>query len=178
MYLLESNIETNVLRQGDIVSEVQYLGCINLNNILMHYNTNGEKESWSFKIPPIIGPAMVISHSCELDHSNGIKITSIILCPLRDINKATSPDKIEELKSTNLISEDTETTYLKYFYIQPHSYLPFPDGAIVDFSKCFSVHKSAYENLVSKKVLQLNSDVANNMALKFSLYFYRRQNTA
>ena len=178
MYLLESNIENTVLRQGDIVSEVQYFGCINVNNILMHLNADGEKESWSFKIAPVFGPAMVISHSCELDPSNGIKITSIILCPLRDINKATSPDKIEELKSTNLINENTETTYLKYFYIQPHSYLPFPDGAIVDFSKCFSLHKSSYENLVSKKILQLNDDIADNMALKFSLYFFRKQNSA
>ncbi len=149
MYLLESDIEHDILRQGDIISEIQYFGSINLNNILHHQNVSGNIESWGFKNKPVFGPAVILSHSCELDPSNGIKLTSIILCPLRDINKATSPDKVEELRNTNIITSETEATYLKYFYLRPHSYLPFTDGAIADFSKCFSIHKSMYSSIAS-----------------------------
>ena len=38
----------------------------------------------------------------------------IILSPLRDVNSATSPDKVEELRNTNLITQDSKYSYLKY----------------------------------------------------------------
>jgi hypothetical protein len=171
--MAESDIEKNVLRQGDIVNDVQYLGCINTNNIRFQINADGQKDGWSFRNAPIFGPAMVVSHSCELDRQNGIKITSVILCPIRDISKATASDKFDELKQTNIITDETEVSYLKYFYLQPNHLLPYHSGAVVDFSKGFSVHKNAYDDLVNKKILQLTESVAINMSLKLSLYFYR-----
>jgi hypothetical protein len=178
MFLSDQDIEQESLRQGDIISEVQYFGCMNINNILTHQNAAGTIESWGFKIAPVIGPAIILSHSCEIDKANGIKLTSIILSPLRDINSATAPDKIEELKHTNFITHDSEFSYLKYFYISPHKKLPHKDGAVVDFSKCFSLHKSAYDTILSNKIIQLKQEISDNLALKFSLYFYRKKNIA
>jgi len=130
-------------------------------------------KSWTVNTPPKITHSMVLSHSCEIDLVNKIKLTSIILAPLRDLNKATEKSKIEELINSNYLTPDTTASFLKYFYINPHEILPYSEGAVVDFSKCFSIRKNSYKILVENKCLQLKEDVANKMALKLSLYFYR-----
>ncbi len=177
MYLLEDQIERNSLRQGDIISEVHLLGTINLSTI-SYMVSNDTRIGWYIPKPPDFRPAIILSHSCEIDLLNDIKLTSIILAPLRDINKATGPQQIEELKQSNIIDESSTYSYLKYFYIEPNPLIPFDDGAIVDFSKCFSVRNQSYKDLLSKKIIQMRKDIANKMALKLSLFFYRPEETA
>jgi hypothetical protein len=117
---------------------------------------------------------MVLSHSCEITLENDIKVTSIILAPIRDVHRATSPDKLQEVIESNIIDPENPTSsYLKYFYLEPHEKIEFTDGGIVDFAKLFSVHKSSHQRLVESKILQLKPDVANRMAFKLGLYFYR-----
>jgi len=174
MYLEAAQIETQVLRQGDIVSQIQIIGAINLNGLLFQMDQQGRKTAWSVPKPPDFADAMLLSHSCEIDTANEIKITSIILAPIRDINKATSPDKIQEVINSNLINEETQMSYLKYFYIEPQPLLVYKNGAVVDFSKCFSLRNNCYESILAKKILQLQPDVANRMSLKLALYFSRR----
>ncbi len=177
MYLPEDQIERNILRQGDIISEVHLLGAINLSTI-NYMVSNDTRIGWFIPKPPDFRPAIILSHSCEIDPSNDIKLTSIILAPLRDINKATDPQKIEELKQSNIIDESSTYSYLKYFYIEPNPSIPFDDGAVVDFSKCFSVRNKSYNDLLSQKIIQMREEIANKMALKLSLYFYRQKETA
>lgn len=178
MYLDKENTEIRVLRQGDVLEGVHTLGAINLNELNYEINSTGEKIATRIPLKPVFGYVMVLSHSCEIDPSNSVKLTSIILAPLRDVNKATSPDKIKELIDSNILDPSSESTYLKYFFIKPVDILPFPDGAVVDFSKCFSIRNKSYETLLHKKVLQLKKDVSNKMALKFALYFFREEKLA
>jgi len=120
---------------------------------------------------------MVLSHSCEIDPQNKIKLTSIILAPLRDINTATAPNKIQELIDSNEIDKtEPQASYLKYFYVHPNENLKFDRGAIVDFSKCFSLRRQAYAMLLSNKILQLSDEATSSMALKLALYYYRNGN--
>lgn len=175
MYLDNINTEIRVLRQGDVLKDVHTLGAINLNELNYEINSAGEKIATRIPLKPHFGYVMVLSHSCEIDPTNSVKVTSIILAPLRDVNKATSPDKIKELIDTNILDLTIESTYLKYFFITPVDSLPFPDGAVVDFSKCFSIRNKSYDTLLQKKVVQLKKDVANKMALKLSLYFFREK---
>ena len=100
-------------------------------------------------------------------------MTSIVLAPIRDVNSATSPDKVEELIETNFISDTTEQTYLKYFYIEPHDELAFPKGGVVDFSKCFSIRKQSYGDLLKSKTIQLELPVVSHLSRKLALYFHR-----
>jgi hypothetical protein len=116
---------------------------------------------------------MVLSHSCEISLENKTKLTSIILSPIRDINSATSADKIEELKRTNLIDLSSDRSYLKYFYLEPNDKLQYKTGGVTDFSKCFSVRKNSYDFLVKKKILQIKPEIRNKMSLKLALYFNR-----
>jgi hypothetical protein len=173
MYLDNSKFEKDILRQGDIIKNVLLLGAINLNGIQYNIDQQGNKKGWTVSQQPKFSEAIVLSHSCEIDTSNRIKLTSIILAPLRDINKATAKTTIDELKSSNIINSDTKFSFLKYFYIEPNSFLTYPDGAIIDFSKCFSVKKESYNNLLTNKILSLTNEAADCMALKFGLYFYR-----
>ena len=176
-YLPDDAIELGVLRQGDIIDQVHILGALNLNAI--SYMTNGDRSTlWCVQNEPKFGPAAVLSHSCEIDPTNDVKLTSIVLAPLRDINTATDPRKIQELVESNIIGEDTQFSYLKYFFLEPHEALPFERGVVIDFSKCFSVRNKSYAQLVQQKKLQLVEAVADQMALKLSLYFYRVQRTA
>jgi len=132
---------------------------------------------WSIPSPPNYGDAMVLSHSCEIDPQNKIKLTSIILAPLRDINTATAPNKIQELIDSNEIDKtEPQASYLKYFYVHPNENLKFDRGAIVDFSKCFSLRRQAYAMLLSNKILQLSDEATSSMALKLALYYYRNGN--
>jgi len=173
VFLQENAIERDILRQGDIISNILILGAININGIQFQVDQKGEKKFWSVSQQPKYSDAMILSHSCEIDPSNSIKLTSLILAPLRDINKATNPSKIEELKKSNYIDSSVQASYLKYFYIHPHPMLSYDDGAIVDFSKCFSLKKESYNMLVERKIIQLNDDAIDKMSLKLALYFYR-----
>jgi len=137
---------TPALRQGDIISSVHILGAINLKTV--QYTATSDAigksgyQSWQVPKPPEFLDAMVLSHSCEIALENKAKLTSIILAPVRDIHTATSQERIEELISSNLIDKDEpRASYLKYFYLEPNTQFQFERGAIVDFSKCFSVRK-------------------------------------
>jgi hypothetical protein len=174
MYLDDANLETAVLRQGDVLSNVQILGAINLNSILYLTNAQNKKTSWTIPNSPQFADVIVLSHSCEVSLENNIKVTSIILSPLRDVNTATAPEKIEELKRSNYIESGTEASYLKYFYLSPSAKLQYKNGVIADYSKCFSVRKNSYELLLRKKILQLTPEAREKMAIKLAIYFYRK----
>jgi len=164
------------LTQGDIIDGIHLLGAIKLGAIQVTNNQQGEAVSWTIPAKPKLGQVMVLSHSCEIAKENNIKLTSIILAPIRGADTATSKDKLAELISSNILTENTEASYLKYFYIEPHEKLSCSKdeyGGVVDFSKVFSVHKSALQSLEQNKTLQLQSHVASAMALKCALYYHR-----
>jgi hypothetical protein len=176
MFLGDEQIERGILRQGDIISKVHLLGAINLSNIYYSSPAGSPNEysSWSILNAPKFGDAMVLSHSCEIALENRVKLTSIILAPLRDIHKATEQERIRELIASNLIDiDDPKPSFLKYFYVNPNPKLQYSDGAIVDFSKLFSVRKKAYDALLDNKIIQLSENAISSMALKLSLYFHR-----
>lgn len=173
MYLADEQIERNILRQGDIISGIHIAGAINLNSIRYEIDISDKKIAWTVPQEPKLGDVMVLSHSCEIDPSNKTKLTSIILAPIRDLNKITDNRKREELIETNLINDSTTMSYLKYFYLLPNPMLTYQDGAVVDFSKCFSVRNKCYDLLVKNKLLQLKTELADQMALKLAIYFRR-----
>ncbi|MHA1280578.1 MAG: hypothetical protein ACTSQ8_25760 [Candidatus Helarchaeota archaeon] len=177
MFLNEESVERDTLRQGDIVKDVHLLGAINLNGLYYSSPAGNPKELASWNVPnkPNFGNAMIVSHSCEIARENKVKVTSIILAPLRDIHKATAKERIDELIKSNLIDQaNPSASFLKYFYIAPNSVLEYTDGAIVDFSKIFSVRNKCYDSLLDKKVVQLTEDASSSMALKLALYFHRK----
>ena len=173
MYLSDEHIEAHVLRQGDIIQNVHVLGALNYKGITYNYDNTGAPTGWEIKRPPELGHSLVLSHSCEIEESNGVKLTSIILAPIRDIHTATKAEKIEDLIASNLITDETTVSYLKYFYLESNPKLPFDNGSIADFSKLFSVRKQCYDFLLANKILQLQEDRAKQMALKLALYFSR-----
>lgn len=176
MYLDQASIELDALRQGDIIQNVELVGAFNLNSVQRTLNSRDEVVAWSTASPLKKAAVMILSHSCEIDLENDIKVTSIILAPIRDVNQATSPEKIREVIESNIIDpENPKETYLKYFYLAPHEKLGFANGGVVDFSKLFSVHKSSYDRLLKSKILQLQSEIATQMAYKLGLYFFRRE---
>ena len=174
MFLEEELVEQSSLRQGDIVSKVHLVGAINLNAVIFNEN-QGKRVGWQIPAEPLFGDAMIISHSCEIAPENKVKLTSIILAPLRDINGATDPAKVTELVQSNIITSETTASYLKYFYVEPNPKLEFQMGSVVDFSKCFSLRKNCYDLVLERKILQLRPEVAFQMARKLSLYFHRAE---
>jgi hypothetical protein len=176
MFLGDEQIELGTLRQGDIISQIHLLGVINLNGILYSSTAVNPKEysSWSVPAAPKFGDTMVLSHNCEIALENKVKLTSIILAPLRDIHKATDKERIQELIDSNMIDKSNhKASFLKYFYVSPNSNLEYNDGAVVDFSKLFSVRNQSYNALLEKKIAQLSENAIASMALKLSLYFHR-----
>ena len=173
MYMNSNEIERDVLRQGDIISNTQMLGAINLRGITFLNNNKNEKVGWQCNSKPIFGYAMVLSHSCEIAPENNVKLTSIILAPIRDIDKATDPSKIEDLKKSNILTHETKYSFLKYFFLEPTPKIDFSNGSIVDFSKIYSLRKESYDDVLSKKILQLRDTVVENISLKLAVYFYR-----
>lgn len=178
MFFSDDQIERDVLRQGDIIAQVHLLGAINLNSIQYSSAMNSENYlGWAIPLPPKFGDAIVLSHSCEIAPENRTKITSVILAPLRDLNTATSEDRVKELIDTNLIDRTKpQASFLKYFYLPPNPNLKYTEGSIADFSKCFSVRKQSYDLLVKNKIAQLSRDSVSSLALKLALYFHRTGN--
>lgn len=120
MYVSSSEMVLSDLRQGDIIKNVQIFGAIHYGSVHFITNQNGENIAWQSNTKPTIGYAIVLSHSCEIARENGVKLTSIVLAPLRDIETASRPEKIAELIASNKISEGTEFSYLKYYYLEPN----------------------------------------------------------
>lgn len=177
MYILPTDkyFIKDSLRQGDILKNIFHFGVLNRNNISFLYNSTSNPTAWQFNNPPEEGPVIVLSHSCELDKiNNGLKVTSIIVAPIRDLNKATKFEKLEELKKTNKLSEDSAQSFLKYFYLEKLEDLSHKDGSVVDFSKPFSYRKNSYEYLLENKIAQLEDEMVAAFSLKLSLYFYRK----
>ncbi len=173
MFLEPSAVDKSSLFQGDVLVDVQLLGAITLSSITYATDRQGTQNGWIVSQKPDFGVAMVLSHSCEIDRSNSVKVTSIILAPLRDLNKITKPDKLQELIDSNDIDEKTTFSYLKYYYLRPYPEIGFPEGAVVDFSKCFSVRNKSYDILLKQKRAQLQDSAVISMARKLALYFYR-----
>lgn len=174
MYLTKDEMISTELRQGDILREIQIFGAIHYGSIQLITNqTTKENVAWQSSTRPSIGYAIVLSHSCEISKENGIKLTSVVLAPLRNIETASRPEKIEELIASNDLNEASEFSYLKYFYLEPSDDLPFPKGAIVDFSKIFSIKKDSYDFLLAHKVLQLNDRTQISLAKKHAVFYFR-----
>jgi len=175
-YVGPGDLETGSLRQGDILSDVQLVAAINYNLVTHHQpaNPKATPTAWTVAAAPERGFAAVLSHCCELDKSNTVKLTSVVLAPVRDVSKATKKDKLQDLISSNILDPTAPSpSFLKYFYLDPHNLLGFQLGAYIDFSKLFSVHKNTYDELLGKKILQLTEDARQGMALKLGAYFYR-----
>jgi hypothetical protein len=173
MYLEKQDTDYSLLKQGDILEGIQILGAINLGSINIVTNFKGEQVSWAASVKPTFSHAIILSHSCEIDPSNKVKMTSIILAPLRDVNNASPEEKIKDLISSNFIDEKSDHSYLKYFYLVAHESLPYTNGAIADLAKCFSVRKNSYDILLSHKVLQMKPEVIGHLSFKTALYFHR-----
>lgn len=180
MYRTKDETEYGTLRQGDIIRGIHCLGAINLNTIIYGApntatDTRKDALSWTVNNPPSIADVMVLSHSCEISLDNKIKLTSILLAPIRNAHNATAPHMLKTLIDSNIIEDGLEGSFYKYFYLTPHAGLEHKDGAIVDFSKSFSVRNKSYNELASNKIIQLTDMIVDKMALKLSLYYYRTQ---
>lgn|GEM_PF-1903788 len=176
MFELTANYDNEALLQGDIIKDIQFFGAIKESNLTKTESRGGRILNWGINSAPLMGTAIVLSHSCEISKENGVKLTSIVLAPLRNIQNATKVDKVRELIDSNYITESSPFSYLKYFYIEPNEKIvEFPEGCVVDFSKCYSIHKDSLESLISKKVLQLKPEIQDAFSLKLALFFYRNK---
>jgi hypothetical protein len=177
MYIAPQELDGSSLLQGDVLRDIHLLGALHYSEIFLSTPASGgDPQGWTVPKPPLLGDAVVLSHSCEVARENGVKLTSIILAPLRDVSSATRPDKLDELIASNLIDSSNPTaSYLKYFYLEAHHALKYTKGSVIDFSKLFSVRKNSYDYLLSRKVLQLTESTRDSMALKLALYFHRSQ---
>ncbi len=155
------------LRQGDILKDIPIVSAVDLNR----YNEIGA-VSWAVAAKPERGACMVLSHSCEIDLRNKVKVTSLILAPIRDC-RVVSRDKLDLLKNSNDLKDGATHTFLKYFYLERHPGIPIDGESVVDFSKLFSLRKNAVESLSKTKVAQLTTDAVTQMARKLAAYFYR-----
>lgn len=175
MFLSREESDFTSLRQGDILKDIVLLGAINRNNVLYVSQPGSESNDfWMYKEKPENGYVMVLSHCCELDRRNGMKVTSIIVAPLRDINKASRPEKVQEIIDTNIIDkEHPSKSFLKYFFLNPYPPIQYTEGCVVDFSKIFSFKNSSYDYLLENKILQLNNEYRDHMSFKLGLFFYR-----
>ena len=182
MYLAQGE-QSNSLRQGDILKNLQVLGTIDYHQVTSPSGLPGmarrEPQSWSVTATPKFRDCMVLTHCCDLDRENENKVTSIILAPLRDVHTATKPEKVDELIQSNDITQPgVKASFLKYFYVDREAKLMARNGAIVDFSKCFSIRNKAYDYLLERKLLQLTDTVRLSMSLKLALYFHREDTVA
>lgn len=168
MYLPDDEIEFGVLRQGDILQDVPLVGAIALDRYAILSDV-----AWSVATKAESGFSIVLSHSCEIASENEVKVTSLILAPVREASGAAPPEKFELLKSSNILTPAVTVSFVKYFYLEPNEKLPFPKGAIADFSKLFSLRKQAVTDLIPRKVLQLKPELSAAMAKKLAAYFYR-----
>lgn len=177
-YVTQGEFDGQSLWQGDVIRDVHLLGAICYRDLSSPTNSMGEQMNhWTVSKKLEAGTVAVLSHSCEVAKENGVKLTSIVVAPLRDVSSATEQSKISELIESNRLG-DGGFSYLKYFYLPSSPAMNFPRGAVIDFSKLFSIRKSSYDFLLSRKILQLDEETRQSMAIKLAVYFYREREAA
>lgn len=167
MFLPDSEMDRDVLLQGDIIKNIPLLAVLEIDKVIE------VGQSWGYANPLKYSFCAVVSHSCEIAEENGVKVTSCILAPVRGADGATTDAMFEDLKRGNELVSGSGN-YLKYFYLEPNGALPaFARGSIVDFSKIFSLRKTSIPQLIQNKILQMSSEAALQLARKSAYYFYR-----
>lgn len=168
MFLDSGQSNFSALFQGDIVSNAALLGAIDAGSAV----SIPSSAAWAVGGKLEFGFAAILSHSCEISVETGIKVTSCILAPLRDVSSATPVEKLQLLIESNDVKGD-QPTFLKYFYLPPHTQIGHVKGSVVDFSKLYSVRKGYLDLLRTKKILQVTPECRAQLAKKLALYFFR-----
>lgn len=85
-FLETASIERDSLRQGDLIREIHLVGSLCFKDVSVPNSVGGGQSQkwWSVHGELPTGPVVVVSYCCEIDRSNAVKLTSIILAPVRD----------------------------------------------------------------------------------------------
>ena len=166
MFVPDVEADFNALLQGDVVADVPVVATLELDKISLI-----GPQAWAHAAPLKNMHCVVLSHSCEIAPENGEKVTSCILAPLRKADGATTPELTSVLQQ-NALGPGTKT-FFKYFYIPPIEKLPNANGSVVDFSKLFSLRKTAIGVLTERKILEMTQDGRRLLGRKLGAYFFR-----
>ena len=174
------------LMQGDILRDFPALDAVprtRIHSVLPVARDNTapspNAEALYLSALPLLRRVAVVSHSCELQPENEAKVVSVLLAPIRDASRAVKPAQRAQLKDGNELrpasaGAEAQATFGKFFYLPPHADVTEDaEGAVIEFSRTFSLGRDAIEWAIQQRVLRLTNKARTLLGYKLAAFFYR-----
>ena len=192
MYVSSGNLDTNCLRQGDILDAVPFpiidvdaavLGRIDAAGmqiplpkiVTIPREHRAQQDCFTMQVKTRLSPGAVLSHCCELELRNGKCLLPMIavarITPVR-ASIIAHAQKLASLRGNKDPRNPQDSGYLDYFYLEAHESFGGIEN-IVDFAQVSSIPGSEYSSLVGRKVLQLMDRERVKFKIKLAAYVGR-----
>jgi hypothetical protein len=165
--MYETNPDLNTLWQGDVV-----FGCA----FPVFSNLNFTASEWGSQFKVRTGPLAIVSHSCDLETSNGkLKRSYVQVCPLITLPAmlARKPEHLARLRAHEPLQAD-RPEFINYFLFHAVSGLLDQD-MVIDLSNVHSFQASVqvFDKLREHKRLQIQSAVRRHLQDRLMVHYGR-----
>ena len=195
MFVEDTGMERDCLRQGDILARIPF-PLLEIGKLRVLGKINSEASERPY---PDISAALsahrddpnyftaqtlmrlsfgaVVSHCCELEPRNGkLLLPAFTLARLIPVKQGIMADR-EKLASLRDNQDPRGPTpgFIDYFYIAPHERIDNKEW-MVDFSQIASLPKSEFPAILQHKVLQMDGRTRVKFKIKIATYLGRITN--
>lgn len=193
MFLPVADMDKNCLRQGDVLRSIPFpllqdrelyvLGEIQDSQqalpypaiVTIRHNHRGDPHYFAGQLKFRLSFCAVISNCCEIEpRNNKLLPAAFSVARLIPIKKSIldDPEKLASLRSNKDPRDPAKPGFLDYFHVTQHELLEGREW-MVDFSQIASIPNSAYPDILTRKVLQMEDASRVKFKLKLAAYLAR-----
>ena len=194
MYVAPAAMETNCIRQGDVLEAVPFPILDGELSVLSRIDHEGRVQTPHPKVLAIptehrsvkdcitaqvkmrLCFGVVVAHCCELELRNGkCLLPTIPVARLVPIKSSISGDeaKIASLRGNKDPRNSADPGYINYFYMGTHEQLSNAEW-VVDYCQISSLPGAEYPALLRRKVLQLSDRDRVKFKIKLAVFMGSR----
>jgi len=193
MYASAAETDRSCLRQGDILDAVLFpifgqdtavLGTIDRDGAIevphpriktIPREHRNQTDCFTLQLKARLAPGAVLAHCCELELRNGrCLLPAIPIARLISVKPTIIGDasKIASLRANKDPRNTIDPGYLDYFYLPSHELIGGIEK-VVDFSQISSVPGDEYQQVLKRKVMQLEDRERVKFKIKLAAYLGR-----
>jgi hypothetical protein len=179
--------DPTTLRQGDIITDVVFpLARMDSPTLLLGVHKEGTGENVTLagkteqigrshyllgQIHVVSGLCAVLSQCCDVDSKQDPPPPSLLLCRVLQVPEGLRRSKQFEALKANVDPYGTERPHYRLFYL---GNLPdFPDEYLVDYGLCMTVAWRDYNQVLRRKILEMDDLTRSKFRVKAGAYFGR-----
>ncbi len=185
--MFAAKTDPTTLRQGDIIKDVMFpLARMDSPTLLLGTHKEGTGESVTLagkteqigkshylvgQIHVVSGLCAVLNQCCDVDSKQDPPPPSLSLCRVLPVPEGLRRSKQFEVLKANVDPYGTERPHYRLFYL---GNLPdLPDDYLVDYGLCMTVAWRDYNQVLRRKILEMDDVTRSKFRVKAGAYFGR-----